>query len=74
MMVTKHHPEKGYSVVGFDGTAIPKHSDAFEFNARTNERYGPSNFVAQRRYGEELGAAVTWMTLDGPTERPKSAP
>jgi hypothetical protein len=51
MPVTKHLPEEGYSVVGFDGTAIPK-----------------------RRSRSELGAAVTWMTLDGPTERPKSAP
>jgi FkbM family methyltransferase len=48
MLVTKHLLDDGYSVSGFDGTAIRKHADAFEFNERTNDRYGPSNFVAIR--------------------------
>jgi len=48
MPVTRYALEKGYSVFGFDMEPIRSHAEAFDFNRRTRETYGPSNLVAMR--------------------------
>jgi FkbM family methyltransferase len=48
MLVTRYVLEKGYSVFGFDMQPIRTHAEAFDFNRRTRETYGPSNLLAMR--------------------------
>ena len=49
MPVTRYLLEQGYSLFGFDMTPITTHAEAFAFNSRTTDVYGPSNFVAMRQ-------------------------
>lgn len=48
MPVTQYLLQNGYALYGFDLTRIAAHDDAFTFNSRTRETYGPSNFLAAR--------------------------
>jgi FkbM family methyltransferase len=49
MPVSRYLFENGYSVFGFDMSPINTHADAFAFNRRTRQTYGPSNLIAMRR-------------------------
>jgi hypothetical protein len=46
--VTEYLLRNGYALYGFDMTPIASHEEAFAFNKRTRETYGPSNFLATR--------------------------
>ena len=48
MPVTRWLLEEGFKVSGFDLTPIRDLSDAFAFNRRTTQSYGPSNLIAMR--------------------------
>jgi FkbM family methyltransferase len=48
MPVTDWLLEEGYSVSGFDMSPIRTLADAFDFNKRTTDVYGPSNLIAMR--------------------------
>lgn len=49
MPVTHWLLERGYCIRGFDESRIETLQEAFDFNRRTNSRYGPSNLVAFSR-------------------------
>ena len=67
MPVTRYALEMGYSVVGFDMKPIRSHAEAFEFNRRTRETYGPSNLVAMR--ASEWRSQIQRKAISTPTER-----
>ncbi len=48
MPVTDYLLRNGYALYGFDMTRIRAHDEAFTFNTRTRDTYGPSNFLATR--------------------------
>jgi FkbM family methyltransferase len=48
MPVTDYLLRNGYALYGFDMTRIHAHDEAFTFNSRTRDTYGPSNFLATR--------------------------
>ena len=46
--VTEYLLRTGYALYGFDMSPITTHEEAFAFNKRTRETYGPSNFLGTR--------------------------
>ena len=46
--MTQYLLQHGYALYGFDMSRIATHEEAFAFNKRTRETYGPSNFLATR--------------------------
>lgn len=48
LRVTQYLLQNGYALYGFDMSRIATREEAFAFNGRTRETYGPSNFLATR--------------------------